>query len=69
MNHALEEIRPIVEVKPETLENIDWDYLIRYAYEVAGAPVKGLIKKEDVEETRLANAITDITEGMGNDQE
>ena len=67
--HALEELRPILEFRPEAAENIDWNYLTRYAYEVAGAPVKGLIDKEIVEETRLTNAITSMSEGMADDQE
>jgi hypothetical protein len=69
LTHALEEIAPIIELKPETGENIDWDYLVRYAYEVAGAPVKGLLEEETVKEKRLTQAVTDVTEGMGNDQE
>lgn len=69
LNHALEEIAPILELQPQTAENIDWDYLIRYAYEVAGAPVKGLIDEDILKEKRLTNAITDITEGIGNDTE
>jgi hypothetical protein len=74
LNHALEEIAPILELKPETSANIDWDYLVRYAYEVAGAPAKGLKDKDDVEEKRLTDLMTSMAqaemgEGMGNDQE
>jgi hypothetical protein len=69
LNHALEEIAPILELRPETSENIDWNYLIRYAYEVAGAPVKGLIDEDVLKEKRLTDAITDMVEGVGNDQE
>ena len=69
LNHALEEIAPIIGAKPETAGNIDWDYLVRYAYEVAGAPVKGLLTKEDVEESRLTQAVTEVAEGAENDQE
>jgi hypothetical protein len=69
LTHALEEIAPIIELKPETGENIDWDYLVRYAYEVAGAPVKGLLEDDVVKENRLTKAVTDVAEGMGNDQE
>ena len=69
LNHALEEIAPILQLKPETSENIDWDYLVRYAYEVAGAPVKGLVDKDVLKEQRLTNAITDIAEGASDDQE
>lgn len=69
LTHALEEIAPIIQLKPETSENIDWDYLVRYAYEVAGAPVKGLLENDVVKENRLTRAVTDVAEGMGNDQE
>jgi hypothetical protein len=72
LTHALEEIAPIIELKPETGENIDWDYLVRYAYEVAGAPIKGLIDEDVLKENRLTQAITNVAEGAGelqNDQE
>lgn len=69
LNHALEEIAPILELQPQTAENIDWDYLVRYAYEVAGAPVKGLVDEDVLKEKRLTDAITDIAEGTGDDQE
>jgi hypothetical protein len=69
LNHALEEIAPILELRPETSENINWDYLVRYAYEVAGAPVKGLIAEDVLKEKRLTDAITNIAEGADSDQE
>jgi hypothetical protein len=69
LNHALEEIAPILELQPQTAENIDWDYLVRYAYEVAGAPVKGLVDKEALKEKRLTDAMAAMAEGIDNDQE
>jgi hypothetical protein len=69
LNHALEEIAPILELKPETAENIDWDYLVRYAYEVAGAPVKGLLEKDIMEENRLTRAMADVAMGAESDTE
>jgi hypothetical protein len=69
LNHALEEIAPILELKPETAENIDWDYLVRYAYEVAGAPVKGLLEKDIMEENRLTRAMADVAMEAESDTE
>ena len=33
--------------------NLDWDYLLRYAYSVAGAPARGLIDEEEVQKRRI----------------
>ena len=57
LNHALEGVAPILSAKPEAGANFDWNYLVRYAYSVAGAPVKGLLPEEMVQQKQALEMI------------
>jgi len=62
LNHAFEEITPIITVKPETGATFDWDYLARYAYTVAGAPTKGLLPEETVKQKQALELLQQMQE-------
>jgi len=53
LNQAIESVAPILQANPDTAINLNWDYLLRYAYNVAGAPAHGLIDEEEVQKKRI----------------
>lgn len=56
LNRMLAQVAPIAQIKPEVLDNFDWDSMALYSSDINGVPAKLLLKEADRDTLRKQRA-------------